>query len=141
MLRYLGLYTHRVAISNRRLVSFTNGEVTFLWRDRAHGNRELSMTLPVNKFLGRFMFHVLPKGFVRIRSFGYLANRQRSLLLPLCFQLLGSRTDSPVTETIPTDTPGLWRCPKCGGPMIVLFRVYPPLQLTHSPPLGSALWE
>ena len=93
VLKYLGRYTHRVAISNHRLVSFENGEVTFTWRDRAHGNVQKEMTLPAEKFLRRFLLHLLPKGFVRIRNFGFLASRRRSALLPLCFQCLGSNPD------------------------------------------------
>jgi predicted Zn-ribbon and HTH transcriptional regulator len=138
VLRYLGHYTHRVAISNHRLVSFTNGEVTFLWRDRAHGNREQPMTLPADEFLTRFLFHLLPKGFVRIRNFGFLANRHRRVLLSLCFQCLSSRDHTSETETQATDTPGLWKCPKCGGPMIVTLRVNLPI---HSPPRASVVWE
>ena len=88
MLRYLGAYTHRVAISNRRLVALSDGNVTFRWRDSAHGNKKRLMTLDVDEFLRRFLLHLLPPGFVRIRNFGFLANRNRATLLPLCFQLL-----------------------------------------------------
>ncbi len=88
MLRYLGAYTHRVAISNHRLVALAEGNVTFRWRDSAHGNKKRLMTLPVEEFLRRFLLHLLPRGFVRIRNFGFLANRQRAVLLPLCFRLL-----------------------------------------------------
>jgi hypothetical protein len=123
VLRYLGRYTHRVAISNHRLVSFANGEVTFRWRDRAHGNRELPMTLKADEFLRRFLLHLLPKGFVRIRNFGFLAHRRRARLLPLCFQCLESAPDSSTAQTQPADTSGLWKCPRCGGPMIVILRI------------------
>jgi hypothetical protein len=84
---------HRVAISNHRLVSFENGEVTFTWRDRAHGSVQKEMKLPAEEFLRRFLLHLLPKGFVRIRNFGFLASRHRGRLLPLCFQCLGSDPD------------------------------------------------
>ncbi len=90
VLRYLGRYTHRVAISNHRLVALADGKVTFRWRDSAHRNRKRLLPLPVDEFLRRFLLHLLPKGFVRIRNFGYLANRRRKGLLPLCFQLLES---------------------------------------------------
>ena len=90
VLQYPGRYTHRVAISNHRLVSFVDGQVTFLWRDSAHHNEQKPMTLSLDKFLRRFLLHILPQGFVRIRNFGFLANRKRASLLPLCFQLLGS---------------------------------------------------
>jgi len=85
VLQYLGRYTHRVAISNHRLVSFTDGQVTFRWRDSAHHNEQKLRTLSVDKFLRRFLLHILPQGFVRIRNFGFLANRRRTKLLPLCF--------------------------------------------------------
>jgi hypothetical protein len=88
VLRYLGAYTHRVAISNHRLVALADGNVTFHWRDSAHGNKKRLMTLPVEEFLRRFLLHLLPRGFVRIRNFGFLANRLRAMLLPLCFRLL-----------------------------------------------------
>src|SRR6266404_3179690 len=87
VLQYLGRYTHRVAISNHRLVSFVDGQVTFLWRDSAHNNEQKPLTLSLDKFLRRFLLHILPQGFVRIRHFGFLACRRRSTTLPLCFQL------------------------------------------------------
>src|SRR5215470_10449912 len=119
VLHYLGRYTHRVAISNHRLVSFTDGQVTFRWRDSAHNNEQKLMTLSLDEFLRRFLRHLLPKGFVRIRHFGFLANRRRATLLPLCFQLLGSAQEPRAEQhaSSPEDSPGLWRCPKCGGPM------------------------
>ena len=85
VLQYLGRYTHRIAISNHRLVSFIEGKVTFRWRDSAHNNEQKLMTLALDEFLRRFLLHLLPKGFVRIRNFGFLANRRRATLLPLCF--------------------------------------------------------
>src|SRR5450631_670695 len=99
-LRYLGSYTHRVAISDHRLVSLTDGQVTFRWRDSAHHNQKRLMTLPLEKFLRRFLLHLLPPGFVRIRNFGFLANRRRAAFLPLCAQLLNAAPESvlvPVT--------------------------------------------
>src|SRR5215469_1328518 len=83
VLQYLGRYTHRVAISNHRLVSFADGQVTFRWRDSADGNKQKLLPLSVNEFLTRFLLHILPQGFVRIRNFGFLANRRRSTLVPL----------------------------------------------------------
>lgn len=77
VLRYIGAYTHRVAISNHRLVSFTDTKVTFRWRDSAHHNKKRLMTLHVDEFLRRFLLHVLPRGFVRIRCFGFLCRRRR----------------------------------------------------------------
>jgi hypothetical protein len=88
VLSYLGAYTHRVATSNHRLVALAEGNVTFRWRDSAHGNKKRLMTLPVDEFLRRILLHLLPRGFVRIRNFGFLANPRRAELLPLCFRLL-----------------------------------------------------
>ena len=89
-LRYLGRYTHRVAICNHRLVSFADGQVTFRWRDSAHHNKQKLLTLSLDEFLRRFLLHNFPRGFVRIRHFGFLADRKRATTLPLCFQLLAS---------------------------------------------------
>ncbi len=141
VLHYLGRYTHRVAISNHRLVSFTNGQVTFRWRDSAHHDQQKLMTLAVDEFLRRFLLHILPKGFVRIRHFGFLANRRRTTLLPLCFQLLGATPESQ-TERHGTSTaasPNLYRCPKCGGPMKVIERLSAAeIQLRSPPRIKSA---
>src|ERR1700747_3325443 len=98
VLQYLGRYTHRVAISNHRLVSFDDGQVAFRWRDSADHNRHKLMTLSRDEFLRRFLLHLLPKGFVRIRHFGFLANRKNATLLPLCLQLLGA---VPPSQTEP----------------------------------------
>lgn len=134
-LRYLGAYTHRVAISNYRLVALDDGRVTFRWRDSAHGNKKKLMTLPVDEFLRRFLLHLLPRGFVRIRNFGFLANRRRASLLPLCRQLLSVSTESTAaTATRPTSRSGpLWRCPKCGGAMRMVERISP-AQFLRAPP-------
>ena len=94
-LRYLGQYTHRVAISNHRLIRLADGIVTFRWRDSAHKNKKRLMALPVDEFLRRFLLHVLPPGFVRIRHFGFLAHRRRGAWLPLCFQLLADSGRTP----------------------------------------------
>jgi hypothetical protein len=118
VLRYLGRYTHRVAISNHRLVSFADGKVTFRWRDSAHNNEPKFLTLAVDEFLRRFLLHLLPEAFVRIRNFGFLANRRRATALPLCFQLLGSATQAH-TEGSTTCSSDAWLCPKCGGPMLI----------------------
>ena len=139
VLKYLGRYTHRVAISNHRLVSFEKGEVTFTWRDRAHGSVQKEMSLPAEEFLRRFLLHLLPKGFVRIRNFGFLASRRRSRLLPLCFQCLGSDPDALIKEDPPEDTTGLWKCPKCGGPMVVVLRVHAPMWRPRPPPVSLGL--
>ena len=138
VLRYLGHYTHRVAISNRRLVSFDNGKVTLLWRDRAHGDKQKTMTLVADEFLRRFLLHLLPKGFVRIRNFGFLANRKRADLLPLCFRLLGSAAAQPDHCNDSTESfQALWRCPKCGGATITILRITAIEVFQRSPPAHS----
>ena len=98
VLQYLGRYTHRVAISNHRLLSFADGKVTIRWRDSAHNNKQKLLPLSVDEFLRRFLLHLLPQGFVRIRNFGFLANRRRATRLPLCFHLLGARQDPPAQQ-------------------------------------------
>ena len=129
-----------MAISNHRLVSFADGQVTFRWRDSADHNKQKLLPLAVDEFLCRFLLHILPQGFVRIRHFGFLANRRRTTLLPLCFQLLGS-AQQPQTEQHVASTeepPGLWRCPKCGGPMKVVERLTAVELQLRSPPLVTA---
>jgi len=136
VLQYLGRYTHRVAISNHRLVSFADGQVTFRWRDSADHNKQKFLPLSVDEFLCRFLLHILPKGFVRIRNFGFLANRKRATLLPLCFQSLGS-AQQPQAEQHASSTqdfPDSWRCPKCGGPMKVIERLSAAEIQLRSPP-------
>jgi hypothetical protein len=143
VLGYLARYTHRVAITNHRLVAFEHDQVTFRWKDYAHGNKKRTMPLDSQEFLRRFLLHVLPRGFVRIRSFGFLATRRRARLLPLCQRLLA---DYPTAHT-PTDVtssptqPTCFRCPKCSTPMLIVerFSVIPAWQLsTRSTYLDSS---
>lgn len=114
VLRYLGRYTHRVAISNHRLIAFDGEQVTFHWKDYAHGGAQKVMTLAATEFLRRFFLHVLPKGFVRIRHFGFLANRFRAPALALCRQLLA--VSLPVVTADREQMAG-WHCPCCGESM------------------------
>jgi hypothetical protein len=139
VLRYLGRYTHRVAISNHRLVSFTDGQVTFRWRDSAHHNEPRLLTLSLDEFLRRFLLHILPQGFVRIRHFGFLANRKRARTLPLCFHVLGA-TSPPSTRSEPANPSSgdTWLCPKCGGPMMVVERLSTVEIQFRSPPEVTA---
>jgi len=125
VLHYLARYTHRVAISNHRLVSFADGKVTFRWKDYACGNKSRLMTLAAEEFLRRFLLHVLPHGFVRIRFFGLLANRRRSALLPLCRRLIADNSGSlaPSPPAIPDSSSSGSTCPICGGSMIVVERL------------------
>jgi len=148
VLHYLGRYTHRVAISNHRLVSLQGSQITFRWRDSAHGNQQRLMTLSVEEFLRRFLLHLLPPGFVRIRHFGFLAHRRRAASLPLCFQFLGPPTDSRATQeaqqgddegrSITLLSTSSWSCPQCGGPMIILERLTAAEMCLRSPPLSIA---
>ncbi len=135
MLHYLGRYTHRVAISNHRLISFADGKVTFRWRDSAHNNEQKLMTLSLDEFLRRFLLHLLPEGFVRIRNFGLLANRKRATTLPLCFHLLGAAPQTEQAASPTNDASQLWLCPKCGGPMLVIERLTAAEIQLRSPPL------
>jgi hypothetical protein len=128
-----------VAISNRRLVSFLDDKVTFRWRDSAHKNKKRLLTLPVDEFLRRFLLHVLPRGFVRIRHFGFLASRRRGALVPLCKQMLPA--DAPPTPhavSAHSDTPcqpvPTWTCPLCGSPMILIERLTAVQIRLRSPP-------
>ena len=124
VIRYLGRYTHRVAISNHRLVDFDGEKVTFLWKDYAHGHKWREMRLDPTEFLRRFVLHVLPKGFVRIRFFGFLANRYRARCLELCRNLLTTST-AEKQKTDPLPEPSTWLCPHCGTRMLVVQRFTP----------------
>ena len=121
VLKYLGRYTHRVAISNHRLISFDGDQVQFRWTDRKAGNTSRVMSLQVDEFIRRFLLHVLPKRFVRIRYFGFMANALRKASIPLCRRLLNhvrSTTDNP----LPIGPLGR-SCPDCGAPIIVRERL------------------
>jgi predicted Zn-ribbon and HTH transcriptional regulator len=125
VLRYLGRYTHRVAISNHRLLALERDRVTFRWKDYARDGKQGQMTLVATEFLRRFFLHVLPKGFVRIRHFGFLANRFRASRLALGRQLLayGDSTEQEVkTNNARSESSSLWHCPRCGASMIVIQR-------------------
>jgi hypothetical protein len=119
VLRYLGRYTHRVAISNHRLLAFDGERVTFRWKDYGQGARWRTMTLTAMEFLRRFVQHVLPRGFVRIRQFGYLASACRTARLALARTLLAQPpAPAPSHDTLATPD-ATWRCPRCGTPMTI----------------------
>jgi hypothetical protein len=101
VLDYLGRYTHRVAIANHRIVKVENGLVTFRYRDRTDGDKCKLMTIAVEEFIRRFLLHVIPESYVRIRHFGFLANRCKKRLLPRCRELLGLCPDPP---EVPSET-------------------------------------
>jgi hypothetical protein len=123
VLKYLARYTHRVAIANSRLLAYRDGCVTFRYKDYAQASRQRAMTLPAAEFIRRFLLHVLPDGFMRIRHYGYLANRHRQQKLATCRRLLGvlppATTETPAQDPHVSssavaceaaDTP---RCPAC----------------------------
>jgi predicted RNA-binding Zn-ribbon protein involved in translation (DUF1610 family) len=125
-LKYLARYTYRVAISNERIESLEDGSVTFRYKDYTHGHRRRRMTLTAQEFLRRFMQHVLPRGFVRIRSFGFLANRVRDEQLARCRQLLGAT--EPAAAAAPGEAAAAsvpeenqLRCPHCGQGVLELI--------------------
>jgi hypothetical protein len=120
VLRYLGRYTHRIAISNHRLLAFDGERVSFRWKDYARGGKQRTMTLLATEFLRRFFLHVLPKSFVRIRYFGFLANRFRAHCLPLCQQLLASHRPPPSSSS---EAPVHWHCPQCGTAMVIIQKL------------------
>jgi hypothetical protein len=123
-LKYLARYTYRVAISNDRIESLEGGQVTFRYRDYAHGHRWRRMTLTAHEFLRRFVQHVLPRGFVRIRSFGFLANRGREEQLARCRQLLGvaeTQTEAGNEEVFDSSAAEdeTTHCPVCGQGLLL----------------------
>jgi hypothetical protein len=122
VLRYLGRYTHRVAISNHRLLAFDGEQVTFQWKDYAHDNQPRTMTLAAMEFLRRFVQHILPRGFVRIRQSGFLANTCRATRVALVRTFLietSPAAPAPVPSKTEATTGATWACPRCGAPMIV----------------------
>jgi hypothetical protein len=128
VLAYLGRYTHRVAIANSRLVSVTDHEVAFRWKDYRHHGKAKVMTLDAHEFICRFLLHTLPDGFHRIRHYGFLANGHRAEKLALCRALLeapplepAARRADDAASSRPPD-----RCPCCGGIMIILGTQPPP---------------
>lgn len=138
VLQYLGNYTHRIAISNHRLLGLEDGNVSFRWRDSAHNNKQRVMTLRAEEFVRRYFLHVLPKGFVRIRHFGLFANRRRKTSLAISRQLLadaGAPVIAPVPESAGTN---FWSCPDCGGPMVIIERLAPASGRVRPPPCEVA---
>ncbi len=138
-LEYLSRYTHRVAISNRRLVAFEHDQVTFRWRDSAHGNQQRLLTLSLDEFLRRFLLHVLPRGFHRIRYYGFLTNSQRGDLLPLCRRLI-ARVHPSRRITLPDEDPvqAGWQCPHCGGRLRLVERFTAAELQSRAPPALAA---
>ena len=132
VLKYLARYTHRVAISNQRLVALSDGQVTFRWKDYADGNAVKEMTLDIREFTRRFLLHILPRGFVRIRHFGLLANRCRRERLGHCRKLL-EHTVNPqsLARAVEDDNPGSTdlepkMCPVCKRGRLIIVEKFEP---------------
>jgi hypothetical protein len=133
VLDYLGRYTHRVALSNERILKIENGQVTLSYRDRKDGDRKKTMTLEAHEFIRRFLLHVLPDGFMRIRHFGFLANRTKKQTLAQCRKLLHLNPALPVCLNLSTKDlllkltgVNLSRCPLCHhGTMIAVAELAP----------------
>ena len=121
VLHYLARYTHRVAISNHRLLSMEDGKVTFRWKDYAHGGKQRKMTLAAEEFIRRFLLHVLPKSFVRIRQYGWMANRCRRTRAAECWMLLGAEPSPPPASS---ELVGR-RCPDCGSILEIVEIILP----------------
>jgi hypothetical protein len=143
VIQYLGRYTHRVAISNNRILKISDGGVSFLWRDYADKNRQKKMTLSTDEFIRRFLLHVLPPRYVRIRHFGLLANRNRRDCIALCRGILGEEGKAVEKEKISNET---WQelllricgidisvCPVCHKGRMRRIENLLPLRC-HSPP-------
>jgi hypothetical protein len=145
-IEYLGRYTHRIALSNDRLLAVKQGEVTFQWKDYRQGPERNSrqMTLPSGEFIRRFLIHTLPPGFQRIRHFGFLANRFRKEKLALCRQLLAL----PTGDLLPSAAqcllllaalaaPPPARCPQCGVGVMLRTTILPAFRWPATPPDSS----
>jgi Putative transposase/Transposase zinc-binding domain len=152
VLKYLARYTHRVAISNRRPVALEGDEVKFHWKDYAHGGGPRTMTLKATEFIRRFLLHVLPAGFVRIRHYGFLANRVCQEKLALCRALLGAGTTREPPAVDPSAEPkehGKGQplrnvCPSCGeGRMVIIesFRAIPVKRREWGPIVAPAEFD
>jgi hypothetical protein len=138
VLDYLGRYTHRVAISNNRILSLDQGSVTFSYRDRKNDNRLRSMTLESDEFICRFLLHVLPDGFMRLRHFGFLANRSKKQNIAQCRELLGIETQpnrSPKKSArelmLAVTGVDVALCPECGVGTLLVIGQLPALQFAR----------
>ena len=134
VLEYLGNYTHRIAISNHRLLGLDGDKISFRWRDSAHKNKQCVMALGVEEFLRRYFLHVLPPGFVRIRHFGLFANRLRKVSLETCRRLLGDSGAPPPASPDNNPATTFWACPDCGAPMVLIERLTPIQTYVRPPP-------
>lgn len=134
VLKYLARYTHRVAISNHRLISLDAGMVTFSWKDYADANRKRAMTLDAVEFIRRFLLHVLPKGFMRIRYYGFLANRDRDHRLDAVRSLL-NQAQPRASVADPGGDTDEHRCPQCQQGRLIVIDVVRSNVISHAPAL------
>ena len=145
VLEYVGRYTHRVAISNNRLLDIADGTVRFRWKDYRDRNRQKAMTVSADEFIRRFLLHVLPEGFHRIRYYGFLGNRHRAQKLARCRELLGMPVSEPLDDEFEKDYRdhyeeltgvSLNQCPACRQGQMVIVETFdgittrPPIQDT-----------
>ena len=138
VLKYLARYTHRVAISNHRLISLADGKIVFHYQNYRRNHRQCTMTLQIVEFTRRFLLHVLPKRFVRIRHYGFLANRCRREKLALCRQLLNTKSSAPSLDSPrPNGTDPPERCPACRKGRMVVLQKLPPMVTGIEPRMNS----
>ncbi len=144
-IEYLGRYTHRVAISNNRILNVSNGVVTFQWKDYRAEQKQKSRTLAISadEFIRRFLIHTLPPGFQRIRHFGFLANRFRKRNLELCRTLLSDETaellacTAQTRQAVPLEVQPSNRCPVCHSGTLIRTALYPCYRWPQRPPDSS----
>jgi hypothetical protein len=155
VLKYLARYTHRIALANSRLLSISDEAITFTWKDYRHGKRPEPMRLEPCEFVRRFLLHVLPKGFVRIRRYGLLANSHRDGYLALCHALLDAPDHPPTTsepsppqatlidtEAARANTSRNGRCPACRRGRLRTLEWIPPTRTrgyARSPPAPAVV--
>src|ERR1700746_710421 len=144
VLDYVGRYTHRVAISNNRLLDIAEAKVTFRYKDYRHHAQQKTMTLQAEEFIRRFLLHVLPEGFQRIRYYGFLANRYREQKLARCRDLLGMRAPEPAASEASKDYSeryeeltgsSLWQCPVCHQGRMLVIQILPRSPHRHLTPI------
>jgi len=149
VLDYVGRYTHRVAISNNRLLDIENDQVRFQWKDYRQGGQVKTMRLSADEFIRRFLIHVLPDGFQRIRYYGFLGNRYRRKKLEQCRRLLGMPVPAEQTNTFPAEKDyrdrleeltgqSLHRCPQCRQGHMLVVAILPRSPCNSSPPVNSS---
>ena len=147
VLDYVGRYTHRVAISNNRLVNIENGQVCFEWKDYRDGGQVKIMTLTADEFIRRFLLHVLPYGFQRIRYYGFLGNRYRKQKLDQCRRLLGMPPPAEPMNTTEKDYRdrheeltghSLRQCPECKQGRMLMVEILPRLPCKCAPSIDSS---